>query len=312
MNNRHYRVVASCYAPDQSHTMDERRAAVREQLTDILDSHRPDLVVFPEMGISYGFEHTDNWAAEPVTGPSMELVSSIAAERDVNICLPIVELHSGELYNTAVYVDRKGRIAGTYRKQVLTELEVRGGIRPGHADQSPVILDGMRVGTSICFDENFPDQMWHWIDAGVDLLVFPAYTYAGELIRNWAINCGVPLICSFPWESVIYDRDGSELVRAGTDTSTVRFGFHPAWIAATISFRSRIYHLDNNQPRLPDLIRRYGYCTDIRLMVRQGRMMITCHSDDIGIEEVERELGLTALQQYLRVSRSNQNPAQPG
>ncbi|MFA5690006.1 MAG: hypothetical protein WC959_12865 [Kiritimatiellales bacterium] len=58
-----------------------------------------------------------------------------------------------------------GTVAGIYRKKVSTPAEIRRGIRAGKSDQPPVMLDGLRIGTAICFDENFPDQIWHWIDA---------------------------------------------------------------------------------------------------------------------------------------------------
>ena len=150
----------------------------------------------------------------------------------------------------------------------------------------------------ICFDQNIPDQIWHWILAGIDLLVFPAYTFAGDLMRNWAINCGVPLICAFPWESVIYDRDGSTLARAGSLTSTVRLGYHVPWVACTLNLRRRSYMLNENQERLKELMERYGSKVDVRLMERDGRMMLTICADELDWDHIERELGLVPLQTF--------------
>ena len=172
-------------------------------------------------------------------------------------------------------------------------------------------LDGLRIGTAICFDENFPDQIWSWIEAGVDLLVFPAYTFAGELMRAWAINCAVPMVCAFPWESVIYDRDGGVLAKAGSLTTTVQFGHHPRWIAATLNFRSRVYHLDYNQEHLKELRARYGTKVDVRTMEREGRFMITARDGDLDLDAVEHELKLTPLQAYLRKAREANRKAAP-
>ena len=304
MPSHTYRVAASCFEPDSAHAPEQRRAALRSHLEQLLHAQRPDLAVLPELVVAHGIGSEARWGAELLDGPTVTMVAELAAGAKANICVPIMEDDRGELYNTAVYVDRAGRVAGAYRKQVPTGSEARSGIRPSAPDQEPVLLDGLRIGTAICFDENFSDQAWGWIDAGVDLLVFPAYTYAGELMRNWAVNCGVPLVCSFPWESVIYDRDGSVLARAGTETSTFRLGNHPPWIACSLNLHSRVYHLDGNQACLKKLAARFGSAVDLRLMVRDGRMMITTVAADLELEKLEREMGLVPLQDYLRASRA--------
>jgi len=67
--------------------------------------------------------------------------------------------------------------------------------------------------------------------------------------------------------------------------------------------RSRVYHLDGNQEKLGALAARYGSTVDVRVMVRDGRMLLSA-AGGADIERVERELGLTPLQEYLRAGRS--------
>lgn len=299
-----YRVAASCFEPEEGSTLDQRRDALRVHITQLLDEGRPDLLLLPETVIATGIGPEERRGAEPVDGPTVSLASEVAAQANANICIPIVEDDDGVLYNTAVYIDRSGGVAGLYRKIVPTTGELDQGIRPGTAGQAPVVLDGLHLGTAICFDLNFPDQAWHWISAGIDLLVFPSYTYAGELMRHWAMACGVPLVCAFPWESVVYDRDGTVLAVAGTEISTLRLGFHPPWIVCSVDFRSRIYHLDFNQDRLKELLARHGADVDVQLMVREGRMRIRAVSDDVDLDRLEQDLGLVPVQKYLRDSRT--------
>lgn len=304
MKPRDYRVAASCFEPDPAHDLARRREALSAHVSELLSEVRPDLLVLPEAVVASGLDERVRWGAEPLAGGTVPLMAELAAAFKTNLCVPIIEDDAGTLYNTAVYLDRSGRIAGSYRKRVLTLGELERGLRPGAAEPPPVVLDGVRIGTAICFDENFPDQIWSWIEAGVDLLVFPSYTFAGELMYAWAIHCGVPLVCAFPCESVIYDRDGGILAKAGSLTTTVQFGHHPRWIAATLSFRSRIYHLDYNQEHFTALRARYGATVDIRTMERDGRFMLSTRSDGVDLDALERELGLTPLQTYLRDSRA--------
>lgn len=297
------KVVASCFDPDLSQSIKSRRQSLRQHLTELLQVQHPDLVILPETAILPDIESHHLCGAEPIDGPTVTMVSQLAAHFTANICIPVIEADNGVLYNTAVYLDRSGNLIGKYRKQVPTKTELDRGIHAGDAVQPPVIIDGLRVGTAICFDANFPDLIWNFIAAGVDLLVFPAYTFAGRLMESWAFNCGVPLVCAFPWESVIYDRDGCLLAKAGTQTSTVKFGFHSDWIACSLDFQSRIYHLDGNQLKLKEIHAKYGGQIDVRLMVRDARMKISAVSDEVTIEQVEQEFGLVPLQKYLRESR---------
>lgn len=298
------RVAASCFEPDVTKTIELRRQDLGVHITELLEEQRPDLLVLPETVNIPDFEKHSSCGSESIDGPTVKMVSKIASDFSANICIPIIENDNGCLYNSAVYVNRCGHIAGKYRKAVPTPGERDCGIKPGGFSQSPVIIDNLSVGTAICFDHNYPDLIWNYIRSGIDLLVFPAYTYAGRLMQFWSFSCGVPLVCAFPWESVIYDRDGSTLVAAGTETSTVKLGYHSDWIACSLNLQSRIYHLDFNQLKLKDLNKKYGRKIDIRLMVRDARMMITVTSDDIEIDKLEKDEGLVGLQKYLRESRT--------
>ena len=179
MPSDYYRVAASCFEPDPSHAMTERRRCLETHVRQVLKTQRPDLLVLPELVIAHGIGSEEKWGAESLEGATVNLIAAVAAEMEVNICVPIMEGHNGQLYNTAVYVDRSGCIAGLYRKQVPTGSEVRRGVKSGGPVQGTVLLDGLRIGTGICFDLNFPDQIWHWIMEGVDLLTFTSYTSAG-------------------------------------------------------------------------------------------------------------------------------------
>lgn len=307
-----YRVAASCFEPDPAQSREQRREALRAHLVQLFEEQRPDLVVLPELVLIPDFREQPDCGAEALEGPTVCLVAALARKYRANVCAPIVEAEGERRHNTAVYVDREGRVAGKYRKSVLTGGELDAGLQPGEGGQGPAELDGLRIGTAICFDHNFPDLLWPWIEAGVDLLVYPAYTYGGTLMRQWAITAGVPLVCAFPWESALYDRDGSLLAVGGTKTDTVRFGHHRPWIAWTLNLQSRVYHLDFNQEKLPELAARYGGKVEVRLSVRDARFLLSAVAEEVDLDVVEQELGLVPLQDYLRASRRRNDEARPG
>lgn len=309
---RQYRVAASCFEPDVALSVAQRRDQLRVHLDALLREQRPDLLVVPEVALVPDFDRLPDCGAEAIDGPSIAVVARLAEEYAVNICMPIIEEAGGRKHNAAIYIDRRGQVAGRYCKHTPTQIELRLGVVPGPRDPNPILLDGLRIGTAICFDENYPDLIWNYIDKGVDLLVFPSYTFGGRLISAWALNCGVPLVCAFPWKSVIYDRDGSILADGGTWTTTVRFGNHPAWIAHTLNMQSRIYHLDYNQAKIAEMMDRYGSGLDIRLAVEEARMQVTATSGELSIERVEREMELIPLQSYLADTRKQADQLRHG
>jgi predicted amidohydrolase len=284
--------------------MPARREQLREHLAGLVRQESPDLVVFPEMALVPDWNRLDRLGAEPLDGPTVSLAAQLAAQHRCNLCLPIVEQSHGGRFNTAVYIDRAGSAAGTYRKHTPTRGELEAGIRAGADGQQPVRLDGLRIGTAICMDENYPDLIWNHIRTGVDLLVFPAYTFAGLLLSHWAFNCGVPVVCAYPNDAVVYDRDGRLLAEAAARTSTVGAGFHPLWVAHTLDLQSRIYHLDYNQDKLPALRERYGRGLNLQLFERDGRFRLTVVSGELDIACIEQEMGFIPLQTYIAETRA--------
>lgn len=301
---RSYRVAASCFEPDLKHSIAERRNSLCTHLTDLLSEQSLDFVVLPELAIIPDLDKHNSVPAETINGPTVTGVTGLARKFNTGIVIPIIEKDGDTFYNTAVFVSRDGQVAGRYRKNIPTRIELDLGIRPGELNPDPVAIDGFRIGSAICYDENYPDLIWNWIRKKIDIMIFPSYTYAGRLISAWSLHCGVPLIAAFPWEAVIYDRDGNMLAEGGSWTTTIRFGFHPAWITCQLDMQSRIYHLDYNQSKITDMHARYGSKLDIRLMVKEARMLITAVSDDVSIEQVEREMELMPLQEYLVETRA--------
>lgn len=301
---RSYRAAASCFEPDLTHSIIERRNSLCTHLIELLSEQTLDFVLLPELAIIPDLDKHDGIPAETIDGPTVACITDLAKRFNTNIVIPIIELDGDRMYNTAVFITRDGQIAGRYRKCIPTLTELELGIKPGDLNPDPVIVDGLRIGSAICYDENYPDLIWNWIEKRIDLMIFPSYTHAGRLISAWSLHCGVPLIAAFPWEAVIYNRDGSILAEGGSWTTTIRFGFHPSWIACQLDMQSRIYHLDYNQSKIVEMHKRYGNKLDIRLLVNEARMQISVISDDLSIEQIEHEMELIPLQAYLLETRA--------
>jgi len=89
--------------------------------------------------------------AEPIPGPATRQLADAARRNRIWVVAGLTERVGDVVYNTAVLLDRKGRIAGKYRKVHLPREEWKNGVRPG--DVYPVFeTDFAKVAIQICYD----------------------------------------------------------------------------------------------------------------------------------------------------------------
>jgi predicted amidohydrolase len=128
-----------------------------------------DLAVFPELFLC-GYTTRDSDAlALDLEGPEMTRMANLARENDTAVIFGLHERVSNGVANSAVCLDRRGNLAGTYRKTHLFG-EERGAFVAG--DELLVLdLDGIETGLMICFDVEFPEVARALASAGANLLV---------------------------------------------------------------------------------------------------------------------------------------------
>jgi len=81
--------------------------------------------------------------SEPIPGPVTNVLARKAREYNAYIIAGMLELDSGKTYDTAVLVDRQGRIAGKYRKTHLPLAEVEDGETPGMNTRFSIRISGV-------------------------------------------------------------------------------------------------------------------------------------------------------------------------
>jgi predicted amidohydrolase len=112
--------------------------------------------------------------AEPIPGPATERLGAAARRNDVWVVAGLTERQDGVVYNTAVLFDRRGRIAGTYRKVHLPREEWKQGIRPGH--RYPVFeTDFGKIAMQICYDWFFPEPTAIFAMKGAEIVLAPTW-----------------------------------------------------------------------------------------------------------------------------------------
>jgi hypothetical protein len=96
------------------------------------------------------------------------------------VVCPIREQAGQEQFNTAVLIDRAGKVAGTYRKVFVFWGE---GLVPSREGVKAFDADFGRIAILTCFDINFP-ELWQQADSlGAEIVFWPS-AYGGGIPLN--------------------------------------------------------------------------------------------------------------------------------
>ncbi|PZR54297.1 hydrolase [Xylanimonas oleitrophica] len=148
------------------------------------------LVVLPEYASGYdprgvGAEH-----AEPVDGPFVTHLRSLAREHGLTVVagttLPGEAGDGARGVNAVVAVAASGDLAGVYRKVHLYDAfgtRESDRLEPGPVDAPPLVVPvgDLRFGVMTCYDLRFPESARRLVDAGAQVLLVPAAWVAGPL-----------------------------------------------------------------------------------------------------------------------------------
>ena len=144
--------------------------------------HGADLVVFPECFLQgYTVSRAGLAAAEAADGPSATALRALAARHRIAVVAGIIEvnpMNPGRPFNSALVIEKDGRLAGVYRKTHLYGDE-RNAFTAG--DAYPVFALRLRadrpplpVGVAICADIEYPEAIRLLAVGGARLIAVPS------------------------------------------------------------------------------------------------------------------------------------------
>ncbi len=115
--------------------------------------------------------------AEPIPGPSTERLGALAARHGVVLVGSLFERRAAGLYhNTAVVLERDGRLLGRYRKMHIPDdpgfLE-KFYFTPGDLGFAPIDSSVGRLGVLVCWDQWYPEAARLMALADAELLLYP-------------------------------------------------------------------------------------------------------------------------------------------
>jgi predicted amidohydrolase len=154
-----------------------------------------DIVCFPEGITLVATSKTYREVAESVPGPTTAFLGEYARRYSVYLVAGLLEKTPEAVYNTAVLIDRDGKLAGRYRKASLPREEIEGGITPGQ--EFPVFeTDFGKIGMMICWDVQFVEPARRLAAKGAEIILLPIWGGSPELFPARTIENQVYLVTS--------------------------------------------------------------------------------------------------------------------
>jgi len=133
-----------------------------------------DIVCLGETITTVGTDCSVKECAEPIPGPATKQLGEAARRNNIWVVAGLTEQVGDVVYNTAVLLDRKGQLAGKYRKVHLPREEWKKGVRPG--DKYPVFqTDFGKIAIQICYDWFFPEAAAIFALQGAEIIFAPTW-----------------------------------------------------------------------------------------------------------------------------------------
>ena len=188
-------------------------------LVDKAGAQKADIVCLPEGATIVGTSLNYISGSEPLPGPTTKFLGEVARRNNLYIVAGLLEREGDVVYNTAVLIDRKGNLAGKYRKASLPREEIDGGVTPGNS--FPVFdTDFGRIGIMICWDVTFPEPARALSQQGAEIILMPIWGGDITLAKARAIENQVYLVSStYDMISGVFNLEGEVISEAKEDGS---------------------------------------------------------------------------------------------
>ncbi len=131
--------------------------------------------------------------AEPVPGPTTELMAEYAKKYRMVIVVPVYEMEiEGVYYNTAAVIDADGKYLGKFRKIHIPHtwpgFWEKFYFKPGDLGFPVFDTAYAKVGIYICYDRHFPECARELALKGAEILFNPSATTAGKSQYLWELE----------------------------------------------------------------------------------------------------------------------------
>ena len=277
--NRPVRVATLCQARLTKDFFEETLVRL-----DKAAASQPDIVCLPEVFSRRG--------AETVPGPTTRRLSEWARLHDCYVICSMKTRIGKTKYNSAVVIDRKGKIIGRFDKIHPTEGELKGSTVPGDPNPPVFQTDFGKIGIQICFDVNWRDAWASMVERGAEIIFWPSAYPADRQLSALAWMNKVYVVSSTMTQfAKIYDITGDTIAQTGQ---------YQQWTSATISLDKKLFEIDYHITKMRKLQAKYvqGQRVNVQWIPSSDWLTIESLDPSLSVDDLMAEYKLTPLGPY--------------
>jgi predicted amidohydrolase len=281
---RPVRIVSLCFNNED--------LAKIEKIVDEEGAKGTDIIVLPE---------TWRGQSQPETleGETITTLSKLAKKHNTYILSPIDRTDGKFRYNSAVLIDREGKVVFVYDKvyPYWSEFDLTPPVTPGKNGEMICDTDFGRIGIAICFDANFP-EIWQALrDKGAEIVFWSSAYSAGSQLQAYALLHHYYIVTStYTKDCQVYDITGKRIIDEKSDDITVA--------RVTLDLDRRIYHENFNMHKLDKLLEAHGEEVEKELsMPREQWFVLRAKKPGVSARLLAKKFEMEELTDYQNRSR---------
>jgi len=266
------------------------------QIMDGIVSCQPDIICLPEI---FAYTNITNYnyqvknVAEKVPGPVVTPFLNFAATHKCYVICPTYTLEEGNIYISAVLINRQGKVVGQYNKMRPAEGEMKNGVKPGAPDPPVFQTDFGKIGIQICFDIKFEEGWKALKDKGAQIIFWPSAYAAGQEISSRAWRHQVYLVTSTQKDtSKICDLTGETIVQTGR--------WQRNWVCAPVNLEKAFILTWPAFTLFPEIQKKYGSRIAIKTFSEEEWTIMESLDSELKIADVLKEFNLKTMHDELK------------
>lgn len=268
---------------------------VRKVLEELkkLEPYSPDVICLPEIfafsNVNKTYSTNERMViSKEVTGQFIEYSKK---NNCYTVCPAYISDEKGNIFNSAIIIDRHGNSIGTYKKIHLTEGELAKGLTPGPLLQPVIQTDFGKVGIQICFDILWDDGWGMYRDQGAEIIFFSSAFGAGQMVNTkaWQHKC-VVVSSTRKNTSKICDITGQVIAKTGYWDSNL--------VCAPVNLEKAFLHTWPFVERFDEIRQKYGKKIKITNFHEEEWSILESLSPELRIKDILKEFGLKTHEQH--------------
>jgi hypothetical protein len=241
-------------------------------------------------------EEFSGTVAETIPGATVNAVAELAHKHHMYVVCPMREQAAdGHPYNTAVLLDRTGKVQGSYRKVFVYWGE---SLNPGR-DGVPIFdTDFGRIALLTCFDANF-DEVWQEAERkGAELVLWPS-AYGGGIPLNGYAMIHNYCIVAVGWGNII-DIFGKTI--EGVEKP------RPQQFIATLDLDRTLVHTNFNEKKVAKLLKEHqGEVGQEQFLAMESWYVLRSLKPGVLVRDLCKQYQIETLREYRHRSRTQIN-----